>query len=126
MGRPIIFLLALIVCSGKVADWVNLECEENHKYLFSDITLNWQDSVTECQLYGGWLVSIGSLEEQNCLLRHGQNQSLDYWYWTDGRLLFNSCMYGLLINSSYQMILNMREYLFMPQLGLISVGFIPR
>ena len=71
-----------------VPQWMNLGCEDNHKYLFSDVVHSWFDAVAECQLYGGWLLSLGSLEEQNCLLRYGQSQGLDAWYWTDGRVLF--------------------------------------
>ena len=77
-------ITCLLVSCDEVVDWVNLECEDNHKYLFSDVVHSWFDAVAECQLYGGWLLSLGSLEEQNCLLRYGQSQGLDAWYWTDG------------------------------------------
>ena len=42
----------------------------------------------ECELYGGWLVDINSLEEQNCLLRHGNAQGYNTWYPTDGNIDF--------------------------------------
>ena len=68
-----------------VPEWQNLECEENHKYLFSDLALNWFEAQTECELYGGWLVNIGGFKEQNCLLRYGQSQLYDSWFWHDGK-----------------------------------------
>ena len=58
--------------------------QAGHKYLFSDIQLNWEDAMAECQLYGGWLVNIGGQIEQNCLVKHGLIQGYDAWYWTDG------------------------------------------
>ena len=58
-----------------------------HKYLFSDVTHSWEDAFGECELYGGWLVSIDSLQEQNCLMRHGKSEGYNAWYWTDGKNL---------------------------------------
>ena len=61
--------------------------QEGHKYLFSDATHTWDEALTECELYGGWLVNIGSVTEQNCLMRFGHSKtelSMDKWYWTDG------------------------------------------
>ena len=40
-----------------------------HKYLFSDTSSGWVEAWAECELLGGWLVHIGSQQEQNCLLR---------------------------------------------------------
>ena len=62
----------------------NLILKEGHKYLFSDLTHNWGDAVTKCQSYGGWLLNIKSLEEQNCLVRYANTHGLSAWYWTDG------------------------------------------
>ena len=59
--------------------------QAGHKYLFSDITLNWEDAMAECQLYGGWLVNIGGQTEQNCLVRHGRSQGYSANYWIDGK-----------------------------------------
>ena len=42
------------------------------------------DAVAECELYGGWLVNIESLAEQNCLMRYAQKNGLFHDYWTDG------------------------------------------
>ena len=62
----------------------DIDCKEGHKYLFSEITHNWVDAAAECELYGGWLVNIESLAEQNCLVRYGNTHGLNSWYWTDG------------------------------------------
>merc|ERR1712241_1647013 len=82
-----IVLSCLLACAFaanvKAPHWQELECEAGHKYLFSDQTRSWQDAREECELYAGWLVNIGSLEEQNCLLRYGKSQGYDAWYWTD-------------------------------------------
>ena len=78
--------------NGTYPQWVDLECEAGHKYLFSEITLNFEDAMGECGLYGGWLVSIGGQAEQNCLLRHGRSQGYDAWYWTDGNLTNYKCI----------------------------------
>ena len=90
----------------KVPHWENLECEveilstvllllytqqnlsqAGHKYLFSDELHSWDEARAECALYGGWLVNIGSVTEQNCLMKFGHSKtelSMDKWYWTDG------------------------------------------
>merc|ERR1712133_174358 len=67
-----------------VPHWQELECEAGHKYVFSETTHNWMDSVAECELYGGWLVNIESLAEQNSLMRYAQKNGLFNDYWTDG------------------------------------------
>ena len=61
-------------------------CQEGHKYLFSDVATSWDEALVECELYGGWLVNIGSVQEQNCLMRfgHSKTELVDKWYWTDG------------------------------------------
>ena len=60
--------------------------QAGHRYLFSDTAYTWEDAMAECQLYGGWLVSIGSQREQNCLIRHGLSLGKDTWHWTDGNI----------------------------------------
>ena len=64
--------------------WQNLDCEPYHKYLFSEIATNWEDARAECELYGGWLLSINSMQEQNCLLRYARSGGLSVWYRHDG------------------------------------------
>ena len=45
--------------------------------------LTWEQARAECTLYGGWLLNIGNLQEQNCLMKAGRAFG-DAWYWTDG------------------------------------------
>ena len=80
-----LFFISVVVKGARVPQWQNLNCEEGHKYLFSDVTHTWEDALAECQLYGGWLLSLDSLEEQNCLLRYDNISPVPTaWYWTDG------------------------------------------
>ena len=50
------------------------------------MALTREEARAECTLYGGWLLSLGSLQEQNCLMRAGSSSPQTHWYWTDGRL----------------------------------------
>ena len=59
--------------------------QPGHKYLFSELELTWEEARGECTLYGGWLLALGSLQEQNCLMNGGFNQG-NAWYWTDGKM----------------------------------------
>merc|ERR1711971_1113672 len=78
-------------CSNvTVPRWKDLECQKGHKYLFSEMTANWEDSRLECELYGGWLVNVGDLKECNCLMEHGLKEEILTWYWTDGNDVANS------------------------------------
>merc|ERR1712154_156057 len=82
-----IFLLPffLALCSSSsLPGWNDLQCEEGHKYLFSDVTHTWHDARDECELYGGWLLSINSQREQNCLVRFAHSSGLHTgWFWHD-------------------------------------------
>ena len=60
--------------------WENLKCQPGHKYLFSETELSWYDAREECELYGGWLLSLGSRQEQNCLLSHAQDKVRRDWF----------------------------------------------
>ena len=42
----------------------------------------------ECELYGGWLVNISGVRENNCLNRfaHSKIGLVNKWYWIDGIL----------------------------------------
>ena len=51
-----------------------------HKYLFSDEKRPWQDAKLECELYGGFLLYLKDINEQNCLMRHAQSKNLNRWY----------------------------------------------
>ena len=86
------------VISQKSPRWEDLECEPGYKYLFSDIQVPWEDARVECELYGGWLLSIGSQKEQNCLVSFGWAQGYSQWYWTDGISSTNKEYHKLIMN----------------------------
>ena len=73
-----------------------LQFYEGHKYLFSDETHTWQDSIAECELYGGWLVNIGGVQEQNCLIKFVVSKGWSAMYWTDGETTKNIYLFSLL------------------------------
>ena len=58
--------------------------QAGHKYLFSDELHSWEEARAECALYGGWLVNIGGVREQNCLVRFVDSRGWAAKYWTDG------------------------------------------
>merc|ERR1712133_218370 len=88
MFLNIIFSFTLVEAINAVTvkeqfpQWQNLECERGHRYLFSEDERVWDDALAECTLYGGWLANIGSIWEQNCILRYGKLQNLHAWFWT--------------------------------------------
>ena len=116
-------LLCLTVSGSDLPSWHNLNCEEGHKYLFSDETRPWQEARDECELYGGWLLDINSQREQNCLLRFAHSSGLHAgWFWHDGRIeyfLFSLCHYFPQRTMSL-----MKEFLFTPGITLTSLGSI--
>ena len=61
--------------------------KQGHKYLFSETKMTWEEARGECALYGGWLIDILNIREQNCLLRHVyETPGLeDDYFWTDGK-----------------------------------------
>merc|ERR1719391_1108022 len=87
--KTVIVLFQLHVCFGAkqnktyVPLWVDLECEEGHKYAFAEIFSTWEEAILECQFYGGWLVDVKDQKEHNCLMRYGTSQEFDDYYWTD-------------------------------------------
>lgn len=85
-------ILEFIVPSTlKYLEWVELGCEwdtAQSQYLFSDDKHMWDEARAECKLYGGWLVSVESQWEYNCLLRYGNAQGYHSWFWTDGNIHF--------------------------------------
>ena len=80
----VLVLVSWTVSGTSLPGWQDLQCEEGHKYLFSDVMHTWQDARDECELYGGWLLSINSLQEQNCLVRFAKTSVHDSWFWHDG------------------------------------------
>ena len=65
---------------------------QKFKYLFSEEYRTWDDALSECNLYGGWLADIGSIWEQNCILRYGKSQNFQSWYWIGGILSLKTNM----------------------------------
>merc|ERR1739844_227442 len=76
-------ILVALSSGSTLPKWENLNCEEGHKYLFSDVTHTWHDARDECELYGGWLVSINDRHEQNCLLEYAQSAVHHGYFWHD-------------------------------------------
>merc|ERR1711936_418529 len=66
--------------------WQEVECryDTKTKYLFSELSLTWEEAKGECQLYGGWLLNLNNLVEQNCLLKHAVTNEISGWFWHDG------------------------------------------
>ena len=78
-------LVSLVFCSSTPA-WQDLNCEEGHRYLFSEVAITWEEARGECQLYGGWLVDLRSRREQNCLIRYAQAAGVtEDWHWHDDK-----------------------------------------
>merc|ERR1711971_472954 len=50
-------------------DWKEL-CGQGSLYLISEDLQNWSDAANNCELYGGFLAQIDSLEENFCLLEY--------------------------------------------------------
>ena len=83
----ILAVFSMTVSGTSLPEWHNLNCEAGHKYFFSDEERPWYDARDECELYGGWLLSIDSQEEQNCLVRYAHSSGLQAgWFWHDGGL----------------------------------------
>ena len=95
------FIFVLVFVMGVssrnlLPDWVSLDCDGNHQYFFSDQKLTWSEASDECNLYGGYLLRIDSLEEQNCLLKYGYLANLaGPWFWQDGILVMKTTNFTL-------------------------------
>ena len=46
--------------------------------------LSWFDASDECNLYGGYLLHIDTLKQQNCLLDYEHIANIAGWFWQDG------------------------------------------
>merc|ERR1719481_390088 len=79
-----VFLYISLCYGSKVPHWEEIQCQTGHKYLFSEDTKSWTAAKVECELYGGWLVDIGSMEEYYCLIKFARAQQLFQWWWHDG------------------------------------------
>merc|ERR1712126_642539 len=94
MNNFINFVISLLFpLASSDGVWLNLECETGHKYLFSSNAMTWSESVAECALYGGWLLDINSIQEQNCIVRNIRNHGTTTWYFHDGNDLENEGVY---------------------------------
>merc|ERR1712133_290014 len=57
----------------------------NTSLLFSDDRKSWDDATGFCELFGGNLVEIRSMELNYCILRHAHSKALPAdWYWHSG------------------------------------------
>jgi len=66
----------------------------NTSLLFSDDTKSWNDATGFCELFGGNLVEIRSMELNYCILQHFQLKGLPKtWYWHSGNDIDNEGVY---------------------------------
>merc|ERR1712089_57228 len=80
---PIIFAASLEENGGGVTPHWEAIC--NTSLLFSEDKKNWEDAKGECELFGGNLVEIRSMELNYCILRHAHHKGLPVdWYWHSG------------------------------------------
>merc|ERR1712089_1925 len=92
MGKPVavimlpLLLLLTSVSAAKLQDRAvtpHWEAVCNTSLLFSEDSKTWQDAQVNCELYGGSLVEIRSMEMNYCILRHAHNKALPagpYWH----------------------------------------------
>merc|ERR1712098_206215 len=81
-------LLLTVVSAAKLQDKAvvpHWEAACNTSLLFSEKLETWEEASGECELYGGNLVQIRSMEMNYCILRHAHDKALPaYWYWHSG------------------------------------------
>merc|ERR1712126_431475 len=66
----------------------------NTSLLFSEETKSWEDATVFCELFGGNLVEIRSMEMNYCILLHAQLKGLPAdWYWQSGNDIDNEGVY---------------------------------
>ena len=58
----------------------------DHKYLFSEEAVDWNNARAMCELLGGYLVRIEDIHENNCLLKYALNNGYENRWWTSGNL----------------------------------------
>merc|ERR1711962_1875805 len=92
MGKPVtvimlpLLLLFTVIPAAKLQDRAvtpHWEAVCNTSLLFSEDKKNWEDAWGECELYGGNLVQIRSMELNYCILRHAHTKGLPadgYWH----------------------------------------------
>merc|ERR1712126_408234 len=96
MGKPVtvimlpLLLLLTVVSAAKLklqdkAAIPHWETACNTSLLFSERAETWEEASGECELYGGNLVQIRSMEMNYCILRQAHSKGLtDEWYWHSG------------------------------------------
>merc|ERR1712112_83708 len=96
MGKPVtvnmlpLLLLLTVVSAAKLqlqdkAAIPHWETACNTSLLFSERAETWEEASGECELYGGNLVQIRSMEMNYCILRHAHSKALPSdWYWHSG------------------------------------------
>merc|ERR1712098_292728 len=66
----------------------------NTSLLFLEDKKTWEDAQGNCELYGGGLVQIRSMEMHYCILSYAQNKGLPAdWYWHSGNDIDNEGVY---------------------------------
>merc|ERR1712126_309551 len=85
MMIPVLQLLLFAVVSPvSIQDKATPHWEDvcDTSLLFSEDLKSWDNARGTCELYGGKLVDIRSLEMNFCLLTHAQRKGVNkYWYW---------------------------------------------
>merc|ERR1712041_795 len=80
---PIIFAASLEENGGGVTPHWEAIC--NTSLLFSEDRKSWDDATGFCELFGGNLVEIRSMELNYCILCHAHHKGLPVdWYWHSG------------------------------------------
>merc|ERR1712126_184542 len=78
---PLLLLLTIVSADTAVTPhWVKV-CDTS--LLFSEDKKNWEDARGECELYGGRLAEIRSMELNYCILNYAQTKGLPidrYWH----------------------------------------------
>merc|ERR1712059_50854 len=91
MNNFLTFLLCLtvlsFVSSFKVSEtvphWVEL-CGEGHAYVFSTESTTWANAKGTCEVMGGTLAKIETIEENSCLVKYALSTGLEEWWWHHG------------------------------------------
>jgi len=66
----------------------------NTSLLFSEETKSWDDAAGFCELFGGNLVEIRTMEMNYCILLHAQLKGVqEDWYWHGGNDIDNEGVY---------------------------------
>merc|ERR1712089_54691 len=83
-----LLLLLTVISAVKLQDRAvtpHWEAICNTSLLFSEDKKNWEEASGECELYGGNLVEIRSMEMNYCILLHAHNKAVPGgWYWHSG------------------------------------------